>query len=132
MINSKKGELYMNKQLTKKKVIGKQVIDKNGMIIWNVNDISFDLDSKEIAIIVISKKGSTINFSSEEIESAGDVLLLNKEVDLQTITPTPPPPETPTTTPPQTPTKPGLCQLCGYQNDPGSKFCIKCGQKLSQ
>jgi sporulation protein YlmC with PRC-barrel domain len=134
-----KGELLMNKQLSKKKVIGKQVIDKNGMIIGNVNDISFDLDSKEIEIIVISKKGTTINFSSEEIESAGDVLLLNKEVDLQTLpTPSPPPetpspsPATPTTTPPETSTKPGLCQLCKFQNDPGSKFCIKCGQKLSQ
>ncbi|MFQ6075302.1 MAG: PRC-barrel domain-containing protein [Candidatus Bathyarchaeia archaeon] len=126
----------MEKQfLTRDKIIGKQVIDSEAMIVGSVKDLSIDFEAKEIAILITSKTGAEVTVLMGDISNAGDVILLNKTVEL------PPPPEAPPEAPPPPPPEavpeapppekqPGLCLQCGYLNALGAKFCIKCGNKL--
>ena len=120
------------KYLSRDKIVGKDVIDSNAIVIGNVKDIALDLDSKNIALTVLTKTGEDITIDGEDINVVGDVVLLNK------IGESPSPPEVEkVSTPvkpqaaPQSPTTSGLCGLCTYQNDVNAKFCIKCGNKLS-
>ncbi len=131
------------KFLTKERLVGKQVIDLKAMVVGSVKDLSFDLEAKEIALTLTTKSGGDVTVMSSDITTVGDVILLNKAVDLPTPPePTPAPSEVkPTPTPtapvapaPEAPTaprrEPGLCLVCNFQNDPFSKFCIKCGTKV--
>jgi len=122
----------MEKKYLSKDIVGKQVIDSKANIVGNVKDMSFDMSSKDIALIVATKAGGEITINGSNITIIGDVVLLNKTVE--SLTPTPPTtvfsvPEKPQTAP-QPSATPGLCGSCGYQNDANSNFCIKCGAKL--
>ena len=71
------------------------------------------------------QESDTNNFVSE----VNDVILLKKT--LSEI-------ETPKVTkkadfhpPPVKSVKPGLCAVCGFQNEKTAKFCIKCGAEMS-
>ena len=119
------------KYLSRDKIVGKEVIDSNAIKVGNVKDMALDLGSKNIALTIITKMGSDITVSGENILVVGEVALLNKPVEL----PTPAPAETlPVIERPPAPPQPvasaGLCSFCGYQNDLSAKFCIKCGHKL--
>jgi sporulation protein YlmC with PRC-barrel domain len=117
------------KYLSRKDIVGKQVIDSEAMIQGNVKELSFDLEAKDIGLTIATKDGKEVNVSSSDIRSIGDVILLKRtlsEVETPKIdekTPSTPP------LPPQ-PAKPGLCAVCGYQNEKTAKFCIKCGAKM--
>lgn len=123
------------KYLSRDKIIGKEVIDSNATIIGSVKDIVLDLGSKNVAITILAKTGVDITVEGDKIAVVGDVVLLNKPVELP-LTPQVekvPTPERPQATPQPAaapPTTPGLCSNCGYQNDANSKFCIKCGSRL--
>jgi len=134
-------EIMDTKFLPRDKILGKQVIDSRGMIVGNVKDLSFDFETKGIAITVNTSLNTEIFIVGANIAKVGDVILLNKDINLIA---TPPveevkPAATPTVEAPQVPpsapsvsapSKPGLCKMCGFQNDPNSRFCIKCGSKL--
>jgi sporulation protein YlmC with PRC-barrel domain len=118
------------KYLSRKDIVGKQVIDSKAMILGNVKELSFDLETRDIGLTIATKDGKEVNVSSSDMMSIGDVVLLKSTLS-EVKTPkivekaaSPPPP------PPQ-PAKPGLCAVCGYQNDKKAKFCIKCGAKMS-
>jgi sporulation protein YlmC with PRC-barrel domain len=124
------------KYLSRKEIVGKQVIDSKAMILGNVKELSFDLETRDIGLTIETKDGNEINVSSSDMRSIGDVILLKKtrsEVETQDVVETkeivekipPPPPPSPQ------PAKPGLCSVCGYQNEKTSKFCIKCGTKMN-
>jgi sporulation protein YlmC with PRC-barrel domain len=118
------------KYLSRKDIVGKQVIDSEAMILGNVKELSFDLETRDIGLTIATKDGKEINVSSNDMRSIGDVVLLKKtlnEVETPTVVEKAPTPSTP----PPPPVKPGLCAVCGYQNDPKAKFCIKCGAKMS-
>lgn len=118
------------KYLSIDKIVGKEVIDSNATIIGNVKDMSFDLGSKAIALTVQTRAGTDILVRGENIAIMGDVVLLNKIKE----EPAPSPREEVSAPKPQvappSPIVPGLCSVCGYQNDTNAKFCIKCGSKL--
>jgi sporulation protein YlmC with PRC-barrel domain len=127
------------KYLSRDKIVGKEVIDSNATIIGSVKDLALDLSSKNIALTILTKTGSDIIVGGDSIIVVGDVILLNKTIELSKIenisTPdkpqaAPQPTVTPQPQPTVTPPASGLCNLCGYQNDANSKFCIKCGHKL--
>ena len=118
------------KYLSRDKIIGKEVIDSKANIVGNVKDISFDLDSKNLAITVMANDKSEILIEGNNINVVGDVILLNKSMDVL-LSPEPEVLDREKTEEKPTPsTTPGLCSLCGYQNDLSAKFCIKCGNKL--
>ena len=121
------------KYLSKDKLVGKQVIDSTAMIIGNVKDLAFDFEAKEIGITITAKTGGEIVVPSSSVSIVGDIILLNKKIELPEAAPTatqpltyspPPIKETPIST------MPSLCRACNYQNDATAKFCIKCGTKL--
>ena len=120
----------MDKKYLSKDFVGKQIIDSKANIVGNVKEMSFDISSKNIILIVTAKSGGEITIDSNDIALIGDVILL-KAVKLPTPSPskTPPVPKKTQNTP-QPSSTPGLCNSCGYQNDANSNFCIKCGAKL--
>lgn len=133
--------MAVKKFLSTEQIIGKQVIDSGARTIGTVQDLAFDLVSREIALTVVLNDQQEFTVTSSDVVGVGDVILLNKVVDLATTPPSvkrkttsPPPAEkaAPVTAPrTETPAKPGLCKVCSFQNDEKSKFCIKCGTKLS-
>ena len=117
------------KYLSRENIVGKQVIDSNAIIVGNVKDMSFDITSRNIALEVTTKAGTNIVVDGDNISIVADVVLLNKPVQL----PVSPVEKVSVPEKPQVISQPviqGLCSACGYQNDPNSKFCIKCGKKL--
>ena len=130
----------MESSLSRERIVGKQVIDSNGHILGSVKDIALDLKSKAFSIKVATRSGAEVAVQVEDIAASGDVILLNKPiVVLENLgaAQAPPPvvqpaplPQAPAPVAPATAQPPGLCPSCGYQNDPSSRFCIKCGTKL--
>ena len=109
------------------------MIDSSAMIIGSVKDLSFDFERKEIALVITARTGAEIIVVGGDVSNVGDVILLNKKIEL----PAAPPIPTPSVTVPPSPAKEvaappktGLCPICNFQNDPNAKFCIKCGTKL--
>ena len=121
------------KYLSRDNIVGKQVIDSSAMIIGNVKDLAFDFEKKEIALAVTTRAGGEITVAGSDVNNVGDIVLLNKKVELPAVpsTPTPsvavPPSAAKEAVPPQ---RIGLCPMCNYQNEANSRFCIKCGAKL--
>ncbi|MEM2094050.1 MAG: zinc-ribbon domain-containing protein [Candidatus Bathyarchaeia archaeon] len=120
--------------MSSERILGKQVIDANGWIVGSVKDVAINLKSKELSFRVATKSGSEVFIRIEDIAASGDVILLSKPIVAQGASVSAPSPSTtqvevaPTPAPQAQP--PGLCPVCHYQNDPGSRFCIKCGTKL--
>jgi sporulation protein YlmC with PRC-barrel domain len=133
--------MAVKKFLSREQIIGKQVIDSGARSIGTVQDLAFDLVNQEIALTVVLNDQQEFTVTSSDVVGVGDVILLNKVVDLATTPPSvkrtttslPPAEKTAPVTAPriETPAKPGLCTVCSFQNDEKSKFCIKCGTKLS-
>jgi sporulation protein YlmC with PRC-barrel domain len=131
--------MAMKKFLSKEQIVGKQVIDSGARSVGTVRDLAFDLVNREIALTVALNDQPEFTVTSSEVVGVGDVILLNKVVDLATTPPSvkrtttaPSPAEKAAPAPPaETPPKPGLCKVCSFQNDEKAKFCIKCGTKLT-
>jgi sporulation protein YlmC with PRC-barrel domain len=80
------------KAMTKDRLIGMQVIDSEGNGAGTVQDIAFTVGKAGATLIVQSKKGETKEIPWEEIQAAGDFVILK-----------------PASTPQQTP----ICPTCG-------------------
>ena len=123
------------KFLSRDKIVGKQVIDSNGMILGTVKDIAFDLPTGKMSITVADEAGKEIEIPNDDVSAVGDAVILKRprtEV-VEGPKPTPAAPAKPAAPSPAAPSArapTGLCPNCGYQNDPNSRFCIKCGTKL--
>ncbi|MFH0749026.1 MAG: zinc-ribbon domain-containing protein [Candidatus Bathyarchaeota archaeon] len=119
------------KYLSRDKIVGKQVIDSNALIVGTVKDIVLDVGSKNIAFSVVTKTGTDITIDGKSITAVGEVILLSKRIEIpgspqvETV-----PVHEKSEATSQPPPAIGLCNSCGYQNDVNSKFCIKCGQRL--
>ena len=119
------------KFLTRDKIVGKQVVDSNGVTLGTIKEISFDLAHKEMSITLADEKGKETEISGNNVAAVGDVVLLKAPQVEAPEAPRPPPPAKPTpTSTAKAPTSSGLCSNCGYQNESDSRFCIKCGTKL--
>lgn len=64
------------KAYTKDRFIGMQVIDSNGNDIGTVQDIAFTIGKVGQTLIVESKQGETKEIAWEDIQAAGDFILL--------------------------------------------------------
>jgi len=133
--------------LSRDKIVGKQVIDSNGMILGTIKDIAFDLAQSKMSITIADEKGKETEVSSDDVSAVGDVVLLKRPREAQVVEAVSPrvkgvveaveaparssPPTGPASQPSvKAPTSPGLCPNCGYQNELASHFCIKCGTRL--
>jgi len=93
--------------MTKDRLIGMQVIDSDGNNAGTVQDIAFTVGKMSMTLIVETKKGETREVPWEEIQAAGDYILLTPRASQaqagppqalgpQTTTPQPQQSQTPT------------------------------------
>ncbi|MEM3731295.1 MAG: PRC-barrel domain-containing protein [Candidatus Bathyarchaeia archaeon] len=64
------------KALTKDRLIGMQVIDSEGFNVGTVQDIAFTVGKVGMTLIIETKKGETKEVPWEEIQAAGDYVIL--------------------------------------------------------
>jgi sporulation protein YlmC with PRC-barrel domain len=72
--------------MTKDRLIGMQVVDSDGNSAGTVQDIAFTVGKMGMTLIVESKKGETREIPWEEIQAAGDFVIL-KPSAIQTQAP---------------------------------------------
>jgi len=94
------------KAMTKDRLIGMQVIDSEGYDIGTVQDIAFTVGKVGMTLIVETKKGETREIPWDDIQAAGDFVLLRPQTTQpQTFAPQP-------ATQPQQAQAP-VCPTCG-------------------
>ncbi len=64
------------KSMTKDRLIGMQVIDSDGNASGTVQDIAFTVGKVGMTLIVETKKGETKEIAWEDIQAAGDYVVL--------------------------------------------------------
>jgi sporulation protein YlmC with PRC-barrel domain len=124
-----------NKFLSRDKIVGKQVISGNGIILGTVKDIAFDLPGGKMSITVTDENSKDAEITSDDISAVGDIVLLRGSERARVVeSPQKPSPAITQAVIPvpsfKAPTSPGLCPNCAYQNEVDSHFCIKCGTRL--
>ncbi|HJX23067.1 MAG TPA: PRC-barrel domain-containing protein, partial [Candidatus Bathyarchaeia archaeon] len=77
------------KTVTKDALVGMQVIDAEGHMVGNVKDVAFTVGKVGISLNVETKKGDTRNVSWEEIQAAGDYVILKPSPAVEEITAAP-------------------------------------------
>jgi sporulation protein YlmC with PRC-barrel domain len=92
------------KAMTKDRLIGMQVIDSDGNDAGRVQDIAFTVGKMGMTLILESKKGETKEIPWEEIQAAGDYVLLKPHATQSPAFGGQPPIQQP-----QTP----VCPICG-------------------
>jgi sporulation protein YlmC with PRC-barrel domain len=120
---SKKNE---KTSISSKEFEGKQVIDVNGTLVGNVKELIISIPDGEVSLLVSLRDGSESKIDWSSIKSIGDVVLLNKEIELQK-------PSTPALRP--IPTPPPLtieCPHCKARIPAKGKFCPRCGFQVRQ
>jgi sporulation protein YlmC with PRC-barrel domain len=95
------------KALTKDRLIGMQVIDSQGNFAGEVQDIAFTIGKVGQSLIVEAKNGEVKEFDWEDIQAAGEVIIL-KPSRVQAT----PSSVQPTTQPTQQSSTP-ICPTCG-------------------
>jgi len=65
-----------DKAMTKDRLIGMQVVDSEGYIAGTVEDIAFTVGKIGMTLIVETKKGERREVAWDEIQAAGDYILL--------------------------------------------------------
>jgi sporulation protein YlmC with PRC-barrel domain len=108
------------KAMTKDRLIGMQVIDSEGNNVGTVQDLAFTVGKVGMTLIVTTKKGETKEIPWEEIQAAGDFVILKQQA------------AHPQTFADQTmaQTQPSLCPTCkgplSYIQQYQRWYCYKC------
>jgi sporulation protein YlmC with PRC-barrel domain len=107
------------KTITKDRLVGMQVIDAEGNLVGTVRDVGFTVGKQGISIYVETSKGETKTIPWDDIQGAGDFVVLKSQHQIQQ-----------TMTVPQTMTTPystqSVSQPTAMQN-----ICPTCGGKLT-
>ena len=97
------------KALTREMLAGMQVVDAEGKLVGTVKDVAFAVGKMGISLSVESENGESRNVAWDEVQAAGDFILL-KPVSQVAAQPQQPFPSVAQAQPQQT--QP-LCQTCG-------------------
>ena len=100
------------KALTKDKLVGMTVLDGEGFIIGKVKDVAFTIGRLDLMLIVNTKEGEEEKFAWDEVQAAGDFVILKPKIT------------TPAT--PATPTCPTCGQPLTYIQQYQRWYCSKC------
>jgi hypothetical protein len=101
------------------------VIDQDARILGEVSDLAITGEG-EVGISVKPEEGDEIMMKLDRIKKIADVILLKAEGYLKKAD------EAPTPSEPELISQQGadICSNCNFENLPGTKFCVKCGEKL--
>lgn len=69
-------EQHKEEALTKDKLIGRQVIDSEGNLVGNVKDVAFTIGKPGIALLVETMEGESKDVRWEDVQAAGDVIVI--------------------------------------------------------
>ena len=97
------------KALTKDRLIGMQVYNSEGNLMGEVQDIAFTVGKMGMTLIVETKKGESQEFAWEDIQAAGDIVVLKPKGNVASMASTTA--ATTATQPAQTQTP--TCPTCG-------------------
>jgi sporulation protein YlmC with PRC-barrel domain len=93
------------KAMTKDRLIGMQVYDSEGNVMGTVQDIAFTVGKMGMTLIVETKKGDSKEVAWDDIQAAGDIVVLKpKGSQVSPIQ---------TAEPAQTQAQPITCPTCG-------------------
>lgn len=74
--------------ITKEKIVGMQVIDGEACLIGTVKDVSFAIGEAKIYVIIETKDGGAQEVPWDDIQAAGDFVLLKPKPKAEAVTPT--------------------------------------------
>lgn len=95
------------KAMTKDRLIGMQVYDSEGSLMGQVQDLAFTVGKMGMTLIVGTKSGESQEIAWEDIQAAGDIVVLKPKGSQAATTPT----VTQATQPVQT--QAPICPTCG-------------------
>lgn len=110
------------KSVTKERLIGMKVIDAEGNLVGTVKDVSFTIGKVGISLSVEDKNGEIRDIPWEDIQGAGDFVILKPVTAAAAEVPTTPA----VITPPMQPTQP-----IQPQPTPAQPICPTCRKPLS-
>jgi len=114
------------KAMTKDRLIGMQVIDSDGNTVGTVGDIAFTVGKMGMTLIVETKKGESREVPWEEIQAAGDFVILKPSAaQPQVMGPQPMGPQ-PVAQQPQQPVCPTCRGPLSYIQQYQRWYCYKC------
>ena len=76
-----------DKGLTKDKLVGMKVVDNKGYVVGTVRDIGFTVGKVGISLNIEDQKGEVREVSWEEVQAAGDFVLLKPISETASSTP---------------------------------------------
>jgi sporulation protein YlmC with PRC-barrel domain len=76
-----------DKGITKDRLIGMKVVDSKGYVVGTVNDIGFTVGKVGISLNIEDQKGEMREVSWDEVQAAGDFVLLKPIVEGASSTP---------------------------------------------
>jgi sporulation protein YlmC with PRC-barrel domain len=113
------------KDMTKDRLIGIQVIDSQGKSAGTIKDIAFTVGKMSVTLVVEVEKGEDIEVPWEQIQAAGDYVLL-KPSTTQTQILGPQPTVQPQQSQAQQPTCPTCRGPLSYIQQYQRWYCYKC------
>lgn len=100
------------KAMTKDRLIGMQVYDAEGNTIGTVQDIAFTVGKMGMTLIVNTKKGESKEVAWEDIQAAGDIVVLKPKGDQSAVSSASPAMQQPVAATPTQGQAP-VCPRCG-------------------
>ena len=97
------------KALTREMLTGMQVIDAEGKLVGTVKDVAFAVGKMGISLSVESENGESRNVAWDEVQAAGDFILLKPVSQVAAVQQ----PSVPTVAQAQPQQSQPLCQTCG-------------------
>jgi sporulation protein YlmC with PRC-barrel domain len=74
-----------DKGVTKDRLVGMKVIDSNGNVVGTVTDIGFTIGKMGLSLSVEDQEGESRQVSWEEVQGAGDFVVLKPPVEAQAV-----------------------------------------------
>jgi sporulation protein YlmC with PRC-barrel domain len=71
------------KGVTKDRLVGMKVVDGNGNLVGTVTDIAFTIGKMGLSLSIEDKEGETKEVSWEQVQAAGDFVVLKPETGAQ-------------------------------------------------
>lgn len=71
------------KNLTKDKLVGMKVIDSKGNLVGTVKDVAFTIGQQGISLSIERKTGELVEIPWEQIQAAGDFILMKAQPEVQ-------------------------------------------------
>ena len=86
ILKEEKAKQEKEKALTKDRLVGMKVINAKGRVIGEIEDIAFTVGTTPVSMVMIlkTKEGGSKEIPMEEVQAAGDFVILKPEKEAST------------------------------------------------